>query len=282
VRLAFYTYSYTDRLKMSIPECLERIARTGYTGIDVSGTNGNSADPRSFDAARRKLTRESAEKHGLKIEAVITHQQLTDAAADPKRNPLDLIGSVDLAADLGAPVVTFHMGGYHEGTPRKVEWQQAVTAIRQAAEHGAGKHVSVAVDGIWPAWINDSPDEMQRLFDDVDHPSFGVNFDPSYLTLIHVDPVTFAKRFSEEIVHAHLKDHKKGKYAPDEFPKWTEVMPGRGEMDYSRVFRALAQNGFQGAVAVECFTNMEFVEACESCHQAMSQAARKASVRFND
>ena len=50
MRLGFYTYSYTDRQRMPIGQCLERIARTGYSGIDVSGTDGPSADPRSVSA----------------------------------------------------------------------------------------------------------------------------------------------------------------------------------------------------------------------------------------
>ena len=36
MQLAFYTYSYTDRLKMSISDCLERIANTGYSEIGAT------------------------------------------------------------------------------------------------------------------------------------------------------------------------------------------------------------------------------------------------------
>ena len=143
MRLSFYTYSYTDRLKMPIVPCLERIAKAGYSGIDVSGTNGNSADPRSFDTSRRKLTRRTAERLKLRLEAVITHAELTSSLADPKQKPLDLVGTVDLAADLGATVVTFHMGGYHDGVDRKVEWKRTVAAIRKAADHAASKHLSL-------------------------------------------------------------------------------------------------------------------------------------------
>ena len=274
MRLAFYTYSYTDRLNMSIPICLQRIAKTGYSGIDVSGTHGRSDDPRSFDTGRRKLTRQTAEEFKLKIEAVITHAQLTDTLVDPNRKPLDLKGSVDLATDLGAALVTFHMGGYHEGFSRKKLWRHAVSAIKQAAEYGAARHVAVAVDGIWPKWINDSPDALKRLFDDVGSENFGVNLDPSYLTLMGVDPVRFSKRFHERIVHGHLKDHK-GMY-----PKWTHLMPGRGQMDYSRVFRELARVKFDRSVAVECFTSMNFEDACDSCFVAMNKAATNANVRF--
>lgn len=275
MRLSFYTYSYTDRLDMPIVPCLERIAKTGYSGIDVSGTNGNSADPNSFDDARRKLTRETAERLDLRVEAIITHAQLTDTIVDPNRKQLDLKGTIDLAQDLGGDVVTFHMGGYHDGISRDALWKKAVDAITEAADYGMARHVDLAVDGIWPVWIDDTPDTLAKLFDDVDSPNFGVNFDPCYLTLIDVDPVDFAKRFQERIVHAHLKDHK-GKY-----PKWDHLLPGKGEMDYARVFRGLADVDFGASASVECFTNMKFEEACDFCYTAMTDAARDAGVEFS-
>jgi len=272
MRLAFYTYSYTDRLQLPIPLCLERIARTGFSGIDVSGSHGNSEDPRSFDAARRRLTREMAEKFRLRVEAVVTHAELTSTLFDPKRKPLDLAGTVELAANIGADVVTFHMGGTPEGISQDLVWKRTVTAIRAAADNGARRHVRLAVDGIWPTWIDDSPDALAQLFEDVDNPNFGVNFDPSYLTLMGVDVLEFAKRFAKQIVHGHFKDHR-GTY-----PKWTHLIPGRGAMDYRHVFAALAAAGFDGAVASECFTSMKFPEACDGSYRALSAAAQQAGV----
>jgi sugar phosphate isomerase/epimerase len=248
---------------------------TGYSGIDVSGTNGRSDDPKSFDADRRRQTRETAEKLKLRVEAIITHAQLTDTLVDKKRKPLDLKGSVDLAQDLGAPVVTFHMGGYHDGVDKDSLWKQAVDAIKAAADYGMSKHVSVAVDGIWPVWINDSPAVMKRLFEDVGAENFGVNFDPCYLTLMGVAPDTFARSFHQRIVHAHLKDHK-GKY-----PEWKHLLPGVGEMDYAAVFKTLKTVGFNGAAAVECFTDMKFETACDNCFASMNAAAAKAKVSFS-
>ena len=60
MRLAFYTYSYTDRLNMRIEPALEKIAATGYDGIDISGTHGPSADPHSVTPELRTLTRATA------------------------------------------------------------------------------------------------------------------------------------------------------------------------------------------------------------------------------
>lgn len=273
LRLSFYTYSYTDKLRMPTVDCLERIAQTGYAGIDVSGTDGNSDDPKSFGAELRKLTRETAERLKLRIEAVITHASLSDSLGANKK-PMDLNGSIDLAVDLGAPVVTFHLGGYPEGIDHASFWKMTTDAIRTAADYGAGKHVQLAVDGIWPTWLADSPNTLAKLFDDVGHTNFGVNFDPSYLTLIDVDPVAFVKQFAKRIMHVHLKDHR------GRPPKWTHLIPGRGEMNYARVFESLQKYDFKGSAAVECFTDMKFEEACDDGFAKMTAAAKMAGVTF--
>ncbi|MDP7017426.1 MAG: sugar phosphate isomerase/epimerase [Pirellulaceae bacterium] len=275
MRLSFYTYSYTDRLDMPIEPCLKRIAKTGYSGIDVSGTNGPSADPNSFDRERRELTHRLAEKLELRVEAVITHAQLTDTLVDPNRKVLDLKGTVDLAQHLDCPVVTFHMGGYHAGVARDRLWRQVVDAIKDAADYGMARHVSLAVDGIWPVWIDNSPAELARLFKDVDRENFGVNFDPCYLALMGVDPVDFAKQFHRRILHCHIKDHR-GKY-----PKWKHLLPGAGDMDYKRVFAALKRVKFAHSAAVECFTDMKFEQACDECFVDMKKAAGEADVDFD-
>lgn len=274
MRLGFYTYSYTDRQRMPIATCLERIAKVGYSGIDVSGTNGVSADPRSVSHSLRRLNRQTAERWGLRIEAVITHAPLADSLAAPSTPRLDLEGTVDLAVELGAEIVTFHMGRYPTAVPHDTFWKRVVSRIRQASDYGAARHVVLAVDGIWPDWVDDSPETLERLFADVDSPNFGVNFDPSYLALTGVDPARFADRFARRIVHAHLKDYT-GKY-----PAWTERIPGRGVMDYAAVFRALDRIKFAGSCAAECFTTMKFEEACDGSLKALTTAACQAGVRF--
>jgi sugar phosphate isomerase/epimerase len=166
------------------------------------------------------------------------------------------------------------MGGEHKGITRKALWNQVVDVLQAAADYGAARHVAVAVDGIWPTWLDNSTDALGRLFDDVGSMNFGVNFDPCYLTLMGVNPVGFVMRFHKRIVHAHLKDHT-GKY-----PKWKHKIPGRGEMNYAPVFAALEQVKFGGAAAVECFTDMKFEEACDTGYTAMVAAAGKARVKF--
>lgn len=263
--MAFYTYSYTDRLEMSIEPALEKIAATGYDSIDISGTHGASADPRSVTPQLRQLTCQTAERLGLKIEAIITHGTLTDSLFGEE--PLDLKGSVDLAVDVGAPLVVFHMGGPTDDAARRQEaWKRVVDYVGEALDYAAPHWVKLAVDGVWKDWIVDTPESFLQLHEEIGSPFFGVNFDPCYLTLMGLDPVEVARLWKGRIVHGHLKDHAGSD------PDLEHRIPGQGEMQYRRVVRALEEIGFGEAIAVETFTNMDFDEACEVGYASMAGA----------
>lgn len=273
MRLAFYTYSYTDKQNLSIPDCFERIARTGYAGIDESSTFGAAVNSDSVTAERRRAIRDEVRKHKLRVEAIVTHAELTQSLTGPAA--LDLAASVDLASDIGGDVVTFHLGGPVKDVADADLWDRVVRAIQQAARHGDAKHVALAIDvGPWPTWIVKTSDDLARLFDDVGSKSFGVNFDPSYLAVMGIDPVGFVERFGSRIRHVHLKDHV-GKY-----PKWDHHIPGQGELDYAPIVAALGKAKFEGALAIECFVNMKFEEACDVGFRTLSAAFAKANLKL--
>lgn len=273
MRLAFYTYSYTDRLKLSIPDCFARIAKTDYAGIDESSTFGTAINSDSVTAERRKLIRDTARQHKLRIEAIVTHATLTEAIGNAEG--LDLNASIDLASDIGGELVTFHLGGPRKDMPDRELWKRTVAAIKTAADYGDSKHVKLAIDlGVWPEWIVTTSDELARLFDDVGSESFGVNFDPSYLAVAGNDPLAFVKRFGRRIRHVHVKDHI-GKY-----PDFEHRIPGQGTLDYVPIFKALAEAKFSGSLAVECFTDMKFEDACDAGFAALAKASEKAGVKL--
>jgi sugar phosphate isomerase/epimerase len=273
MRLAFYTYSYTDKLNLSIPETFARIAKAGYCGIDESSTFGPHVNSDSVSPERRKLIRETARRHKLRVEAIITHAELTSSLFGGEK--LDLLAAVDLAAELGGDVVTFHLGGPVKGVGDDDVWTRTVAEIKRAADHGDTKHVRLAIDcGPWPTWIVKNNDDLARLFREVGSKTFGVNFDPCYLAVAGIDPVGFAERFGERIRHAHLKDHR-GRY-----PKFDHKIPGQGELDYVSVVKALAKAKFQGALAIECFTDMPLDEACDVGYATLAKAFRINGVEF--
>jgi len=111
------------------------------------------------------------------------------------------------------------------------------------------------------------------------HPNFGFNFDPSHLIHQFVDPVFFIDDFAERIFHMHVKDSKvnlNGRNSilsshldfGDHRRGWDFVSPGRGDVDWDEIIRALNRIGYQGPLSIEWEdSGMERIrgasEACE-------------------
>ncbi|GAC1463872.1 MAG: sugar phosphate isomerase/epimerase [Isosphaeraceae bacterium] len=93
-------------------------------------------------------------------------------------------------------------------------------------------------------------------------PEFGFNFDPSHLLWQFVDPVQFIRAFPDRIYHVHVKDAsrtldgKTGILAShlnfgDPRRGWDFRSPGRGQVDFEEIARALNQIGYEGPLSVE-------------------------------
>jgi sugar phosphate isomerase/epimerase len=93
-------------------------------------------------------------------------------------------------------------------------------------------------------------------------PEFGFTFDPAQLHWQGVDPVAFVRRFPDRIYHVHVKDvaitldgrsSLLGSYLPysDARRGWHPRAPGRGNLDWEGIIRALNAAGYEGALSVE-------------------------------
>jgi len=118
------------------------------------------------------------------------------------------------------------------------------------------------------------------------HKAFGINFDPSHLYWQFVDPVRFIEAFADRIYHCHVKDavrtldgttsvlashlpfgdHKRG---------WDFRTPGRGEIDFEAIVRALNRVGYAGPLSVEWEDS-----AMDRLHGAMEACTFVRSLQF--
>ncbi len=94
------------------------------------------------------------------------------------------------------------------------------------------------------------------------HPNFGFNFDPSHFIHQFVDPVEFINQFPDRIFHVHVKDSRvqlTGRNSilsshldfGDHRRGWDFVSPGRGDVKWDQIVRALNRVGYQGPLSVE-------------------------------
>lgn len=262
MKLAFYTYSYIDLSHLDIVPVLETVAAAGYAGIDISATWRTDLDPAQMPAEVRRTYRETAARLGLQIEAVVTHLPLINALWN--RQPINLPGAVEVAVDVGAAGVTVHLGGPGETDREEEAWETAVSALRGAAAYAGERGRWLACDAVFPGCLTDTPEKVLRLIEAVGSPHFGHNYDPCYLAASGFDPAEAARRLGAVIRHAHVKD-KRGN-----FPQLEHRIPGEGEMDHASWTAALAETGFRGYLAVECFPNHPLERACTVAFQALS------------
>jgi sugar phosphate isomerase/epimerase len=102
-----------------------------------------------------------------------------------------------------------------------------------------------------------------RTLDAIDnHPAFGFNFDPSHFVHQLIDPAAFVDEFPDRIFHVHVKDSRVqldgrnsilGSHLDFGDPRrgWDFVSPGRGDVDWDPIMRALNRIGYAGPLSIE-------------------------------
>lgn len=103
----------------------------------------------------------------------------------------------------------------------------------------------------------------ERTLEALDHhPNFGFNFDPSHFVHQFVDPVKFIQAFPERIFHVHVKDSRVELDGTNSIlsshldfgdPRrgWDFVSPGRGDVEWDPIIRALNRIGYEGPLSIE-------------------------------
>jgi sugar phosphate isomerase/epimerase len=103
----------------------------------------------------------------------------------------------------------------------------------------------------------------QRTLDAIgNHPNFGFNFDPSHFIHQFIDPVVFLDKFKDRIFHVHVKDSRvqlTGRNSilsshldfGDPRRGWDFVSPGRGDVKWDPIIRALNRIGYEGPLSIE-------------------------------
>jgi len=144
----------------------------------------------------------------------------------------------------------------------------AVTGLQEFAPILAEFGGRLAIEG-WPGpgALACTPDGYRALISEVDSPTVGINYDPSHLLRMGIDPIRFVEEFGEFVVHVHGKDteimtdemYEFGTEISPTLGKahgfggmhWRYTIPGHGIMRWTAAFEILESLGYDGAVSIE-------------------------------
>ncbi|GHJ35493.1 hypothetical protein Sm713_11020 [Streptomyces sp. TS71-3] len=224
-----------------------------------------------FDTQVADRTHALLDAHGLELSSLAYYEN--NLHPDPIRRAEihdHLKAAVDAAALLGVPYVGTFIG--RDWTrPVDANLADAETVFAGIVDYAGERDVRIIIENcVMEGWHPDgypgnlaySPELWEWMF------SLGLylNWDPSHLTWLGIDPVRTIAPYADRIVHAQAKDLEilpgaidrygffgKSVHRPEPWDTgwWRYRVPGRGQVDWRTVVDALYEHGFTGTLSVE-------------------------------
>jgi sugar phosphate isomerase/epimerase len=152
--------------------------------------------------------------------------------------------------------------------PREENFRYMVESYSRLTPALEAARAKIVIEG-WPGpgALCCTPETYGAFFRECASPVFGINYDPSHLLRMGIDPLRFLREFARRVYHVHGKDtelfpealYLYGHEQPPTFGKnhgfgamtWRYTIPGHGIAPWTAIFSVLAENGYAGAVSVE-------------------------------
>ncbi|MEW2517347.1 sugar phosphate isomerase/epimerase family protein [Actinacidiphila alni] len=229
--------------------------------IDVTG----------FDKRRADEVRALFDRHGLTLSALAYYEN--NLHPDESRRAeiaAHVRANVDAARLLGVD----HVGtfvGRHPGLTVKENIALAERELPPLVEYAGERGVKIIIENcVMEGWHPDgypgnlaySPELWEWMFD----LGLYLNYDPSHLMWLGIDPVEALKPYIDRIPHAQAKDAQLDPRARNRYGFfgrtveradgwdsgwWRYRVPGLGDVDWRRIVDTLYEGGFTGTLSVE-------------------------------
>ncbi|HEY8545735.1 MAG TPA: sugar phosphate isomerase/epimerase, partial [Acidimicrobiales bacterium] len=276
MKLGFITACLPDR---SLPDLCAWAAANGYQALEVAAWPDLGSRPfvathldvDGFGAAAADDTRALFERHGLELSSLAYYDN--NLHPDPGERAAvnaHLAKCIEAAALVGCPTVGTFVGR-HPGQSVAENLREAEQVFRPLVDRAGELGVKIIVENcVMEGWHPDgypgnlaySPELWEWMFD----LGLYLNYDPSHLVWMGIDPVTALRPYVDRIPHAQAKDIEVDAAARDRYGWpgkavarddpwdvgwWRYRVPGLGQVDWVRLVDALYEGGFDGVLSVE-------------------------------
>ena len=223
-------------------------------------------DVTNFTDADVGRIHELTHKYGVGLSGLGYYPNPLDPDVDHRRTVVDHLKKViDAAAKLSLGLVNTFIGRDPSNSVDD-NWPLFRSLWPDIVRHAESRGVKIGLENCpmlfskdeWPGGKNlaISPAIWNAVFREIPSPNLGLNYDPSHLIWLHIDPVRCIRDFGSRIVHVHAKDTR---IDSDRLYSvgilglgWhTAKLPGLGDANWGAIFSALTDAGYKGAVCIE-------------------------------
>jgi sugar phosphate isomerase/epimerase len=276
MKLGFLTACLPDR---SLADLCEWAAAEGFEALEVAAWpalgdrpfTATHLDVEQFDATAADEARGLFERHGLECSSIAFYDNNLHPDPDERTAVHEHVHRcIDVAAALGCPTVGTFIGR-DPTKPVADNLREAEEAFKPLVDHAGQAGVKLIIENcVMEGWHPDgypgnlaySPELWEWMF------SLGLylNYDPSHLMWMGIDPVEAVRPYLDRIPHAQAKDIELDPAARNRFGWpgravdrddpwdvgwWRYRVPGRGQVDWGRLLDAMYEGGFDGVLSVE-------------------------------
>ncbi|MBY5355151.1 sugar phosphate isomerase/epimerase [Rhizobium leguminosarum] len=250
MKIGFYTSTFNDR---PLEEVVDFAASAGFDAIEID-VGGHIKTPDRVEAAvalarSRNLFVSSITYFGNQLDADRAKRK---ALRETTAEFASAIGQV------GVPIFVI-FPGRDDTASDEANYDDFADFANGLIAETQPYGLTFAIEN-WPGpkdnFIGTTPKGWQELFQRIRDPRFGLEFDPSHLIRIGVDPYQAMEAVKDRIAILHAKDtaidperlqaigyHDKG--------WWQYKLPGLGLIDWPRFLRQASRAGFDGTLSIE-------------------------------
>lgn len=135
--------------------------------------------------------------------------------------------------------------------PHEPQLEKLASMFKKAVKEAEAQGVKLAIEN----HIDYNSDEILWLLKEVNHPTFGVNFDSGNFLRVLDDPVKAMEKLAPYVMATHIKDMLPVKgVSVDEWYFFSCVPTGKGLIDNQRIAQLLVDHNYDSFFAVETDT----------------------------
>ncbi|QEC51862.1 sugar phosphate isomerase/epimerase [Anseongella ginsenosidimutans] len=249
---------------MRLAEWIELAAALDIDGLEWYAGFLEMADEKNWPLFRRQV-----EDHGLVIPMMCCSPDFTHPVEEFRRREIEKQKHwIDMTAVLGGSYCRVLSGQRRPELSIEEGLNLAAGCIRECLPYAARLGITLIIENHYKDDFWEYPEFAQKmdvfcaLVERIDHPHFGVNYDPSNTYLAGEDPLELLRKVSNRVVTMHASDRylREGTIedlrreeggATGYARRLSHGEIGKGLNNYDAIFTELRRVGFDGWISIE-------------------------------
>jgi len=249
MRVGFYTSTFNDR---PVEEVLDFAKEAGFDAIELD-VNGHIKTPNNVAPVVAK-----ARERGLFVSNVTFFGNQNDPDQGKRKEVRSLTAEFAKAAcEANVPIIVIFPG--RDDNAEEEDSYKGFAELVNGLIADTPAALSIAIEN-WPgpknAFVGVTPDGWRQLFALIPDKRFGLEFDPSHLIRLGIDPYEAFEGVRDRLKILHAKDTSIDQKRLQEVGYhgagwWRYRLPGSGLLDWPRFLGQAKSAGFDGTISIE-------------------------------